>query len=203
MHEPSRVGYLFAQSGGRKYLNAVERRQFLEIVQSLAPEERLFCLTLAWSGARISEALALTPAAIDLETGVANITTLKRRKRSIVRQVPLPDDVLRELDLVFDLRPRQIDAELALMRLWSWSRTTAWRLIKRVMAAARIVGPSATPKGLRHAFGVRAFQLNIPPHLVQRWLGHASLRTTAIYGDVIGPDERAFAARLWAEPKDA
>jgi len=36
-----------------------------------------------------------------------------------------------------------------------------------------------------------------PRHLVQRWLGHASLRTTAIYGDVIGSEERAFAARMW------
>ena len=45
--------------------------------------------------------------------------------------------------------------------------------------------------------GVKAFQSNVPPHLVQRWLGHASLKTTAIYGDVIGPEERAFAARMW------
>jgi integrase len=35
------------------------------------------------------------------------------------------------------------------------------------------------------------------PHLVQRSLGHASLRTTGIYGDVMGPEERAFAARMW------
>jgi site-specific recombinase XerD len=42
----------------------------------------------------------------------------------------------------------------------------------------------AAPKGLRHSFGVNAFQSNVPPHLVQRWLGHASLRTTAIYADV-------------------
>jgi integrase len=46
---------------------------------------------------RISEVLALTPAAIDIESGVANIETLKRRKRGIVRQVPLPRDSLREL----------------------------------------------------------------------------------------------------------
>jgi hypothetical protein len=31
-----------------------------------------------------------------------------------------------------------------------------------------------------------------PPRLVQRWLGHASLETTAIYADVVGPEERAF-----------
>jgi integrase/recombinase XerD len=65
------------------------------------------------------------------------------------------------------------------------------------MSAAGISGARAMPKGLRHAFGVNAFQSNVPPHLVQRWLGHASLRTTSIYGDVIGPDERAFATRMW------
>jgi integrase/recombinase XerD len=53
------------------------------------------------------------------------------------------------------------------------------------------------PKGLRHSFGVNAFQSGVPPHLVQRWLGHASLETTAIYADVIGPEERAFSTRMW------
>jgi site-specific recombinase XerD len=67
------------------------------------------------------------------------------------------------------------------------------------MAKAGISGAPAMPKGLRHGFGVNAFQSNVPPHLVQRWLGHASLKTTSIYGDVIGPDERAFAERMWAK----
>jgi integrase/recombinase XerD len=72
---------LFGKSSSRKYLNAAERRQFLESAQQLPPPERLFCLTLGCSGARISEVLALTPASIDIESGVANIETLKCRKR--------------------------------------------------------------------------------------------------------------------------
>jgi integrase len=189
---------LFGQSGNRKYLNAFERRRFLESMQQLPPPERLFCQVLAWSGARISELLALTPASIDIESGVASIQTLKRRKRGIVRQVPLPLDVLVELDREFELRIAQHDPELANQRIWKWSRTTAWRRVKEIMAVAGISGTPAMPKGLRHSFGVNAFQSNVPPHLVQRWLGHASLRTTSIYGDVVGPDERAFAARMWA-----
>jgi site-specific recombinase XerD len=55
------------------------------------------------------------------------------------------------------------------------------------MAAAGIAGSHAMPRGLRHSFGVNAFQSNVPPHLVHRWLGHASLRTTSIYGDGIVP----------------
>jgi len=95
------------------------------------------------------------------------------------------------------LRRRQRDPQLAIERLWRWSRTTAWRYIKRVMRTAGITGMSAMPKGLRHAFGVKAFQCNVPPRLVQRWLGHTSMHTTAIYADVSGPEERAFAARMW------
>jgi len=190
-------GSLFVPSGSRKYLNAAERRRFIESAQQLPPRAGLFCLTLAWSGARISEVLALTPAAFDLDMGVACIETLKRRKRGVVRQVPLPDELLGALNRVFQLRRRQADAELAVTRLWSWSRATAWRRVKQTMTAAGISGAPAMPKGLRHAFGVRAFQANVPPHLVQKWLGHASLRTTAIYGDVMGADERAIAARMW------
>jgi integrase/recombinase XerD len=152
---------------------------------------------LAACGARISEVLALTPAAIYIESGVVSLRTLKRRKRGVVRQVPLPDEVLDELDREFGVRDAQRDPDRANERIWTWSRTTAWRRVKEIMAAAGISGASAMPKGLRHGFGVNAFQSNVPPHLVQRWLGHASLRTTSIYGDVIGPDERAFAARMW------
>jgi integrase/recombinase XerD len=188
---------LFGQSGSRKYLNAAERRRFLKAVQRAEPSTRLFCLVLGWSGARISEVLALTPAAIDIDSGVANIQTLKRRRRGIVRQVPLPPDVLEELDKMIELRSTHRDPELANERIWRFCRTTAWRRVKAIMAAAGITGTSAMPKGLRHGFGVNAFQSNVPPHLIQRWLGHASLRTTAIYGDVIGPEERSFAKRMW------
>jgi len=161
------------------------------------PDARLFCLMLAWSGGRLTEVLALPPAAIDFACGTANVETLKRRTRRIVRQVPLPRALLIELDRTFGVRKLQRDPQLAARRLWKWSRTTAWRNVKTLMRSAGLSGTAATPKGLRHAFGVAAFQANIPPHIVQRWLGHASLRTTAIYGDVSGREERAFAARMW------
>jgi integrase len=188
---------LYGPTGARKYLNAAERRRFNMAAQRADPGTHLFCLVLGWSGGRISEVLAFTAAAIDIESGAANIETLKRRKRGIVRQVPLPRDTLRELDRFFKLRFVQRDPDLAVERLWRWSRTTAWRRVKDVMAAAGISGARAMPRGLRHSFGVKAFQSNVPPHLVQRWMGHASLRSTSIYADVMGPDERVFAARMW------
>jgi integrase/recombinase XerD len=182
---------------GRKYLTDAERRRFRKAADNTPPKVRLFCLVLAWSGGRLSETLALTPADIDFDVGAASIETLKRRARGIVRQVPMPRRVLLELDCVFDLRASQRDPSRARQRLWPWSRTTGWRYVKAVMALAGINGACAMPKGLRHGFGVAAFQMKVPPHLVQRWLGHASLRTTAIYGDVMGREERSIAARMW------
>ena len=110
-NQPSDGGSLFGPSGNRKYLNAAERQRFIESAHRAHPMVRLFCLVLRWSGGRISEVLALTRAAIDIDSGVANIETLKRRKRGIVRQVPLPHDVLSDLDRYFGLRCLQRDAE--------------------------------------------------------------------------------------------
>jgi integrase len=61
------------------------------------------------------------------------------------------------------------------------------------MAAAGVQGYHATPKGLRHGFGVAAVQASIPLHLVQRWLGHAQLATTTIYAEAMGQEERDIA----------
>jgi integrase/recombinase XerD len=108
------------------------------------------------------QVLALTPTLIDIESGVASIETLKRRRRGIVRQVPLPLDLLDELDRVFHLREAQRDRDLAHGRIWRFSRTTAWRYVKAIMTAAEIAGAPAMPKGLRHGFGVNATQANVP-----------------------------------------
>jgi integrase/recombinase XerD len=193
---PSAGMSLHGPGGGRKYLNAHERRRFRRAANKAHADRRLFCLALMWSGGRVSEILALSPSAIDLDSKVVSFETLKRR-RGVVRQVPLPASLLDALEAQFQLRARQNDPALRSRRLWNWSRVTAWRYVKMVMTMANIRGPSASPKGLRHTFGVAAFQARVPPHIVQRWLGHASLRTTAIYGDVSGEEERGFAAGVW------
>jgi integrase/recombinase XerD len=65
------------------------------------------------------------------------------------------------------------------------------------MAAASIVGPHASPKGLRHGFAVAALQSGVPINFVRKWLGHSRLSTTEIYADAIGEEERAIARRFW------
>lgn len=64
------------------------------------------------------------------------------------------------------------------------------------MDSAGISRPQASPKGLRHGFGVAAVQAGIPLNMVQKWLGHAQLSTTAIYADAVGAEEQAIAERM-------
>ena len=188
---------LYTQSGSRKYLNAAECRCALAAMAELAPDQALFAFTLAWTGARVSEVLALTSSSFQSECGTVAIRTLKRRKHSM-REVPIPPELMAALDRHFALSTVRRDPRDADHRLWPWSRTTAWRVIKRVMHASGIVGRRACPRGLRHAFGVGSLQASIPLNLVQRWLGHARISTTAIYASASGPEELTFARRLWA-----
>ncbi len=65
------------------------------------------------------------------------------------------------------------------------------------MEEAGITGAQASPKGLRHGFGVRMAQKTRNPRLIQKWLGHTKLDNTAIYMDMVGEEERAEALAAW------
>jgi site-specific recombinase XerD len=75
---------------------------------------------------------------------------------------------------------------------------TAWRKMEEVIHAAGIAdGPHASPKGLRHGFGVSAVSKGIALNMVQKWLGHSQLTTTAIYANAVGEEEQSIASRMW------
>lgn len=185
------ISFLYDREGRRKYIGQQERVRLLEIIDTLPSSEvRLFCLMLAYTGARLSEILALTASQIDYDAGVVVIHTLKKRQRYIYRAVPLPPQLLKDLKNICGLKSNG-------ERLWSWSRTTGWTRIKEVMDAAGISGPQASPKGLRHGFAVYAMLAGVPLTIVSKWLGHSSIKTTAIYTEVVGAEERKFAENIW------
>jgi site-specific recombinase XerD len=187
---------LYTPHGERKYLNDAERSRALSAMTALPRERALFALTLAWTGARVSEVLALSASSFQIERYIVSISTLKRR-RACVREVPIPPRLMAALERHFKLMATQRDLRAAAKPLWTWRRETAWRFIKAAMKQAGIVGRRACPRGLRHAFGVGTLHAGVPINLVQRWLGHARLSTTAIYAAASGPEELDFAARFW------
>lgn len=66
------------------------------------------------------------------------------------------------------------------------------------MQKAGVGADLCKPKALRHAFAVEAGQKGVPLNIVQRWLGHARIETTAIYAGAIGDEERNLARRAWS-----
>ncbi len=97
-------------------MDAGERERFLQSINSLENlSHRLFCEVLHWTGARVSEALAVTRQHINFERQTTTFRTLKKRKLTrkgelkapVFRQVPVPEVLLNVFDYYFKLRQRQ------------------------------------------------------------------------------------------------
>ena len=189
---------LHTPAGARKYLTAAERDAFLRAAEKGDRQTFTLCMTLAHAGCRLSEALALSVDRVDLAAGVLVFESLKKRRAGVYRAVPVPPALREALNLVHGIREQQARRGKGQgVLLWPWSRMTAWRAVHAVMEAAELDGPHASPKGLRHGFGVAAVSAGIPLNMVQKWLGHAQLTTTAIYANAVGEEEQTIAARMW------
>ncbi|CAH0496444.1 tyrosine-type recombinase/integrase [Novosphingobium sp. CECT 9465] len=187
---------IYGTNGQRKYLTNSERRSFLSAAARFEPETLTLCWVISATGCRISEALSLTASSIDRHDRMIIIECLKKRRRGVYRSVPVPAELIDLLQEVHDLGGH-IGQGKEPVKLWTFSRVTAYRRIRKVMESVDLNGSHAMPKGLRHCFGVAAIQSQVPLNMVQRWLGHADMRTTAIYAAAMGPEERNIARRMW------
>jgi integrase/recombinase XerD len=95
---------LHTVDGIRKYLTAGERDAFLREADLAERPVRTLCMTLAYTGCRLSEALALTADRVDRAAGVLVFESLKKRRTGIFRSVPVPPALLDTLDMVHGIR---------------------------------------------------------------------------------------------------
>lgn len=180
---------LYAPTGKRLYLTPSERMRFAKVLVHTEHRVKALGMTLLCTGCRLSEALTLRIEDVQVSECIIAIRTLKRRRTGYVREIPVP------ICLIDQIQDLQQEHDV----LFPISRTTAWRQIKSVMKQAHIVGAQATPKGLRHSYGALAALEGVPITLTQKWMGHADMRTTAIYSQIVGTEERSMATRLWNE----
>lgn len=184
---------LHNRNGKRKYLNQAERLRFLETTKNKSIDIKLFSQLLFFTGARIAEVHNLNIHSIDFSNKTVILETLKRRKKGMFREIPLPLFLLNVLETyIEELYGKFSNNE----PLFLFSLRTASRHIKRIMTEAKIFGVKSSSRGLRHGFAVHAVS-HAPLTMVSKWLGHSSLETTAIYLDVIGEEEREIAKKLW------
>lgn len=158
----------------------------------------LLLSTLWHTGARVSEVLALTPGSFDLDPrgSYVSLTTLKQRgrpkagglARRPARMIPITDPLfVRELETYFATErvPRG-------ERIFPITRQA---VDLRVRAAARAVQDAGTKLSMpvsahtfRHSFAVNAVLHGIPLTVLQGWLGHKHLQTSAIYTQVLAAE---------------
>lgn len=198
---------LFSPGGERLYLTAQERQRFLAALDEESPMDRLFCRVLHFTGCRPSEALELTVGRVLVEGKALVFRSLKKRKEDSrgrekqpqFRTVPVQEILIEQLDYVYEIRRLQKKSKGTDVPLWSMSRPTAYRLVKRVMDRAGIVGKQATSKGLRHAFGVAMVTARkpLPIHVLAQLMGHSDSKTTEIYLQVVGEEQRQMVTDAW------
>lgn len=190
---------LYDRYNQRLYVNAEERRRFIAASKSAPTPIREFALTLVYTGCRISEVRALTRASLQMEARILSVRSLKKRGRHVIREVPIAPALVPELARLVKQQNTCPDDLLWHRGAYPLPRITAYRWIKTLMKEANIFGAQASPKGLRHGYGVAATLAGIQIHMLQRWMGHASISTTAIYATAIGADQLELADRIWRD----
>lgn len=198
---------LFDQDGNRLYLTAEERKIFLESSKEEEPQNRLFCYLVHYTGCRPTEALELTAERVLIKEKEIVIRTIKKRKldshgnlkKPKYRHIPVPEELIDHLDFIFRIRQRQKKKTEAVKPLWSMSRATSWRMVKRVMERAKISGKQATTKGLRHGFGIAmlAGDRPMPLNILRDLMGHTETKTTEIYLQAVGKEKRKLVMQAW------
>lgn len=189
---------IFDTDGNRLYLTSLEVSNFLKSAKEQDPKLRTLAETMAYTGCRISEALQLSARNIERESNQIIFKSLKKRRGDIYRSVPVPPKLIDLLTIGHDLIRKQKKEKDSKDLLWSWSRQHAFELIKKVMIQAEIPeGKHRSPKGLRHAYGVNAITKGVPINMLQKWMGHADIKTTSIYANAIGKEEADIANKMW------
>lgn len=184
---------LLDTDGERKYLTSGEEDAFMAELQHIDDfSKRVFCLTMFYTGGRVTEVISLTPRKIDYSAGKIVYRTLKQRQKVRYRAVPMPSDLASALASLIQLKGIGPDE-----RIWKFCRQTGLNAVKQVMARIHVSGSRATTRGLRHTFSTSNIENGVTIGTLRKWLGHARIDNTVIYLDFAGAEELAFASRRW------
>lgn len=149
--------------------------RFLDAVQNL--KHRVILTVCYAAGLRISEAVRLTPTAIDSQRMTIRVDQGKGRKDRYVMLSPRLLDILR--NYYRTVRPKEwlFPGDLPGQPITASAVEDTCRAVRYQTNIAKPV----TPHSLRHAFAVHLLETGTDLRTIQLLLGHRSLNTTAKY----------------------
>lgn len=181
-----------------KYLLAPEVAVLLSCFYD---ERQRMLFAFLWNtGARITEALMVTPEDLQLDgpRPFVRLRTLKQRSRG--RGRPAKDEkVARVVPLLDGAFVRELLRYLATFRpgrrtpLFAVTRKTAWSWLQQAIDRAGTSGIAfavtpVSPRTLRHSFAMHLFLNHVPPKVVQTYMGHERYESTEQYLKVFALD---------------
>lgn len=81
-------------------------------------------------------------------------------------------------------------------KLFPITRVRVYQFIQRAGEKAGIEKDRCHPHVFRHGFAVNAVLSGVPPLVLRRWLGHASIDTTLIYTEVLARDTKRYLEKM-------
>jgi integrase/recombinase XerD len=164
--KPQKLPVVMSQEEVNRFLLAVEN-----------PKHRVILTVCYAAGLRVSEAVRLTPEAIDSQRLVIRVAAGKGSKDRYVMLSPKLLDILRAYWR--KARPQHwlFPGDLPGQPI----TTSAVEVVCRQIREQAAIGKPVTPHSLRHAFAVHLLESGADVRTIQLLLGHRSLSTTARY----------------------
>lgn len=176
--DPTRmIGSIKLAQKEREHMTASEVIELSEAIEQ--PVIKVMMMFLYYTGLRISEAIALTLEAVDLEEQIVHVINGKGNKN---RNVPINDNAVKLLkDYLLNIRPKGTSRYF-----FSTKRTgsiSPQYVNREIHLALLKLGwtKKISAHVLRHSYATALVEENVNIVYVSRLLGHSSLKTTGIY----------------------
>jgi integrase/recombinase XerD len=169
-------------------LSASEAERLVDAAQGVTPRamrDRALVELLYGAGLRISEALGLERASVDLDDRLVRVVGKGGKERLVPLGRPAADAVRRYLALGRPHLDRRHRPDLFLnARGGALTRAGAFLVLRRLAERAGLEPTRVHPHLLRHSFATHLLEGGADLRSVQEMLGHADLGTTELYTHV-------------------
>jgi integrase/recombinase XerD len=183
-------------------LSPSESERLIEAATGVTPRamrDRALVELLYGAGLRVSEAVGLVRAAVDLETRVVRVLGKGDKERIVPLGRPAAEALRRYLALGRPHLDRRNRPDLFLnARGGALTRAGAFLILRRLAEKAGLEPERVHPHLLRHSFATHLLEGGADLRSVQEMLGHADLSTTERYTHV--SDRRRREAYFSAHP---
>jgi site-specific recombinase XerD len=161
----------------RIYLSREEVEAIIQAIDH--PVLHYFAMTMAYTGLRVNECINLTLHDVNLEDGYIQVINGKGGKN---RTVPMSDRLKSQLQTYLKFHRPKTDSLFffALKKTGTVSDQYVNRVLKEACKKAGIT-KHVTSHILRHSFASYLVKKDTHVAVIQRLLGHASVKTTSVY----------------------